>query len=252
LCTVTGAGSSAAKSLSGISVIGAHNPGAAFGYRRAAAPLASRSASTDRYWPWLLLSSPRPQRSATLLLNRRRDRAARERGENAPEADANPEPPLVFINLGALQDQPVPEDEWFVLRRIPCGNVTLLSGDGGTGKTSLALMLCTTAPFGGDWLGSIVDRPGPSMFVTGEETEKKIHKRLARVLAHQNRDVRDIAGKVYLHCRPLEDPTLERPDRYGTIQPTNFFKRVVEAAHDTKPSLIFLEAAADLFGRYPD
>jgi RecA-family ATPase len=173
----------------------------------------------------------------------------------SPEAEApaqderpNPEPPLVFINLGALQGQPVPGDEWFVVRRIPSGNVTLLSGDGGTGKTTLALMLCTTTPFGGDWLGSIVDQPGPSMFVTGEETEKEIHKRLARVLAHQQRDFLDIDGKVHIHCRPADDPMLGRPDRYGVIQPTNFFKRIVEAAHDTKPSLICLEAAADLFG----
>jgi RecA-family ATPase len=169
-------------------------------------------------------------------------------GRDKTAGEPTPEPPLVFVNLGKWQDEPVPEDEWCVLRRIPHGNVTLLSGDGGTGKTTLALMLCTAAPFGGDWLGALVERPGPSMFVTGEETEREMHKRLARILAHQQRGFRDVAGKVHLHCRPVEDPTLGRLNHHRIIEPTNFFKRVVEAAHDIKPSLVCLEAAADLFG----
>jgi hypothetical protein len=49
--------------------------------------------------------------------------------EEEPTEEAKPaEPPLPFINIGAWQNQPVPERVWTVKDRIPGNNVTLLSG----------------------------------------------------------------------------------------------------------------------------
>ena len=48
---------------------------------------------------------------------------------------------------------PVPLREWLVDGVIPHKNVTLLSGDGGLGKTILALMLGTSLSARTDWLG---------------------------------------------------------------------------------------------------
>lgn len=47
----------------------------------------------------------------------------------------------------------VPEREWCVRNFIPHRTVTLISGDGGVGKTQLALQLCAAKATNTNWLG---------------------------------------------------------------------------------------------------
>jgi hypothetical protein len=89
--------------------------------------------------------------------------------------------PLPFVDLQAWQGMPVPPQEWLVVRRIPHENVTLLGGDGATGKTTISLQLCVAVAAGEDWLGLTVDRVGRVIFYTAEESEKELHRRLAAI-----------------------------------------------------------------------
>src|SRR5437870_3007868 len=68
--------------------------------------------------------------------------------------------PLSFVDIAAWQDQPVPPQEWLAFRRIPHENVTLLGGDGATGKTTIGLQLCVAVIGGKNWLGANVERVG--------------------------------------------------------------------------------------------
>jgi RecA-family ATPase len=158
--------------------------------------------------------------------------------------------PLCFVDVGVWQDQPVPPQEWLVVNRIPHENVTLLGGDGATGKTTVALQLCVAiVPEGtGDWLGGVVAERGPAIFFTGEETEKELHRRLAAILADRQLKFGNIASHFHPHCRPADDPTLGYPDRSGIIRPTPLFRQLQEAARDIRPRLVCIEAAADTFG----
>jgi RecA-family ATPase len=156
--------------------------------------------------------------------------------------------PLPFVDIEAWQDQPVPPQEWLALRRIPHENVTLLGGDGATGKTTIGLQLCVAVAAGKEWLGSLIDRIGPVLFYTAEESEKELHRRLAAILAHYGLDYREIAGKFFAHCRPEDDAILGLPDRNGIIRPTPAFAQLQEAVLDIRPQLVCLEAASDLFG----
>lgn len=63
----------------------------------------------------------------------------------------------------------VSERRWLVRERIPMGAVSLLGGDGGTGKTSIALQLAVATALEADWFGKGVEAPGPVIFVSGEE-----------------------------------------------------------------------------------
>jgi Mrp family chromosome partitioning ATPase len=62
-----------------------------------------------------------------------------DEGEANTKPDA--EPPLPFINIAAWHNAPTPEREWVVRDRVPLAAVTLMSGEGGVGKTILALHL---------------------------------------------------------------------------------------------------------------
>lgn len=46
-----------------------------------------------------------------------------------------------FFIASDLDGKPVPSREWLVRDLVPSSTVTLLGGDGGTGKSLLALML---------------------------------------------------------------------------------------------------------------
>ncbi len=102
--------------------------------------------------------------------------------------------------------------------------------------------------YGPDWLGAVIEREGPALFYTGEESDKELHRRLAAILAHYDLQYSDIVGRFFAHCRPADDPVLGAPDRNGIIQPTPSFLQLQEAVLDIRPKLVCIEAASDVFG----
>ena len=63
------------------------------------------------------------------------------------------------------------------LRAIPCGKVSLLAAEGGTGKTTLSAQLAIAVATGGDWIGFKVAERGRVLWLLGEEDDA-IAKRL--------------------------------------------------------------------------
>ena len=54
-----------------------------------------------------------------------------------------------FYSAASLEGKPVPAREWLVDELVPSKTVTLFSGDGGTGKSLLALQLAVAVAAGG-------------------------------------------------------------------------------------------------------
>jgi RecA-family ATPase len=70
----------------------------------------------------------------------------------------------------------VPERKWVVDKLMPLDNVTMLSGDGGVGKSQIALQLLISAALSRHWLGY----PTLSCKALGvfcEDDEDEIHRR---------------------------------------------------------------------------
>jgi hypothetical protein len=74
---------------------------------------------------------------------------------------------IEIIVAASLANKPVPKQEWLVDDLIPGRNVTLLSGDGGTGKSLLSLQLAAAVATGGSWLVSPAGRPCAIPFSRG-------------------------------------------------------------------------------------
>lgn len=87
--------------------------------------------------------------------------------------------PLPFINVAKLEGEPVPERRFAVSGKIPIGEVSGLSGDGGVGKTTLAAQLCNSISRRdqeySDWVTHEIAGKGPTIFYTGEEPWREIH-----------------------------------------------------------------------------
>lgn len=169
---------------------------------------------------------------------------------------AEPPPPLrplPALDAGDWEGQPIPPREWIVFNRVPCRTITILSGNGGTGKTTLALQLCVGVARGTDWLGAVVDKPGRVLFFSGEEEHDEIHRRLASILKHHNLSFCDIAGRLKMICIPSldsdnSDALLAVPTRNDLIAPTDLYMRLLLTCRDIRPNLIVIESVADVFG----
>lgn len=163
----------------------------------------------------------------------------------APSSEA-PARPLQFVDAAVWDGQEITERKWIVRDRIPDNQVTMLTGDGGTGKTIIALQLAIGVVRGTDWLGGFIDRSGPVIFFTAEEDEPEIHRRCDAIVRHSGCSFSALAGLKFV-CRPGEDVTLGAPDARGIIRATPALKALEALAVDTVPALIVVESAADVF-----
>jgi RecA-family ATPase len=69
-----------------------------------------------------------------------------------------------------------PAREWEVEGWVPKGEITLIYGDGGIGKTLLAHQYATAAAAGGDWLG-LPTKQARVMAMFCEDSEDELHRR---------------------------------------------------------------------------
>ena len=69
------------------------------------------------------------------------DFASLEKYFKQDQAELEDKPPSIFINAASFGEKDVPHRSWLINGMIPSYTVTLLSGDGGTGKSLLALQL---------------------------------------------------------------------------------------------------------------
>ena len=79
--------------------------------------------------------------------------------------------------------EPPPRD-WLIYGLIPAREITMLSGDGGTGKSLLALQLAVAMATGTEWAGQVPNR-GRTMFISAEDDIAELHRRLAAIVRAQ-------------------------------------------------------------------
>jgi RecA-family ATPase len=159
--------------------------------------------------------------------------------------------PLPFINIAAWHGAPVPEWGWVVRDRVPLATVTLLSGDGGVGKTILALHLGAATALGHDWLNALPE-PGPVLMVCCEDDGDELHRRLDRIVGHYNATCgatfEELGRDMHLVTLASDDAVMAAPNKSnGLIAPTMMFKRLHSAACDIRPRLIVIDNSADVF-----
>lgn len=152
---------------------------------------------------------------------------------------------LRIINPIQWRDEPVPEREWIVRDLIPAKTVTLLSGDGAAGKTTLALQLSAARALAKDWLGTL-PQPGRTLFLSAEDDEDELHRRLDSIRLHYGATFDDLEG-LQLVDLVGENAVLGEISKSGIIQATALFDAVTGAIERAQCDLVVIDALADAF-----
>lgn len=155
--------------------------------------------------------------------------------------------PLQGVSASVYADMPVSPREFLDLAEIfPARTVAMLSGDGGTGKSLLALQLglaCSTAT---TWLG-IEMVCGPVLYISAEDDENEIANRLKEIAAADQLDLAEASSLVIVHMAG-EDATLGYEDgRRGVVKPTDLYKRLDASLELYGPAVLILDNLADVF-----
>lgn len=151
-----------------------------------------------------------------------------------------------FFCAATLSGKPVPQRGWLVQDLVPLRTVTLLGGDGGTGKSLLALQLACAVATGGVWIGRGVAR-GSALFISAEDDEAELHRRLVDVVKSCGGSLDQMDG-LTLRSLAGEDALLATLDRSGgVLRPSPLFSEIDTRISDDGPALVVLDTLADLF-----
>lgn len=155
-----------------------------------------------------------------------------------------------------FHDKEVPERKWIVNGLIPAGTVTMLAGDGGLGKSLLAMMLQVACATGGMWCGSQAAQIR-SVAMYGEDENDEIQRRLVDIIKHYNCEFSDprlddmqwnsVVGQecsLVEYISVIERDTGERRNLWRT---TPTYGDVLDWAVEEGAQLIILDSLHDYF-----
>ncbi|MBI3700577.1 MAG: AAA family ATPase [Afipia sp.] len=156
--------------------------------------------------------------------------------------------PYETFNALDWEGVPIEPRRWIAHNRIPLGEPGIMSGDGGTGKTKLALQLAVALAAGlHDWIGGVLEAEGPVIVFSAEEKLKEMHRRTGDVVASRGFSFKNLEVGLRFVCDE-EDSVLGAVDRNGVVQPTMPLLRLEKTVAVIKPALVIIENAADVYG----
>lgn len=151
-----------------------------------------------------------------------------------------------FQSAATLHGQPIPPRLWHVEGIIPGRTVTMLNGDGGAGKSLLALQLAASTALGKPWIGRSI-AAGEALFISAEDDKAEIHRRLADIVRAEDVTLADL-DRLTIRSLAGEDALLARYDgRSGLLTPSGLYHELDAHTAASAPALVVLDTLADLF-----
>ena len=136
--------------------------------------------------------------------------------------------------------------EWCVENWIPQGQVSLLYGDGGSGKTQLAIQLSLATAAGQRWLGLNV-KQGPTLFFTAEDDDKEIERRVVASVAGMNLDFDDLYDAQVISYAGQAALFSEIDPKTKVLSSNSLYDQFVQKIATIRPTLAIIDTLADIF-----
>ncbi len=151
----------------------------------------------------------------------------------------------VFFPASDLDGLQVPERVWFWEDRVPKGAVTLLGGDGGTGKSLLVLQLAVAAATDQPFLGREVEG-GSVIYFSAEDDKDELHRRLSSITRSKGVPFAALT-RLILRSLAGEDALLALDDRLKLTQTALYDELDAKAAEYPDLRLIVIDTLADTY-----
>jgi KaiC/GvpD/RAD55 family RecA-like ATPase len=159
---------------------------------------------------------------------------------------AEAEPDDFGVDWTELEAREVPERRWFIEDWLSAdeGYTVLFSGRGGTGKSGLMLDLMRSLATGEPWCGMEVKRGGKCMYVSCEDSEEEIARRI------QRRKSGVPKGSISIVSRLGKDNVLCTAGKDGRLKVEKFYhelKKAARAFFGAAGGVLILDTLSDVF-----
>jgi RecA-family ATPase len=160
---------------------------------------------------------------------------------------ADPAPPV--IDLLAWVAEEVPDRSWLVPGLVPYGCVTSLYGDGGSGKTLLALwlMVCMASRHVRHWLGEAV-AGWKSVGLFSEDDEHEIVRRIQQICAAEDLSFAAVAPMISAMPGVGIDTVIAGFGDSGELRITPLLHALIDRVKADGAHLLIIDYAASVFG----
>ena len=137
-----------------------------------------------------------------------------------------------------------PARQWHVDGLIPANQVTMLGGDGGVGKSLLALQLAVSTAAADQWIG-MHPASGKTIYISAEDDRDELHRRVADIAHQSGHGLGDLSNLI-MRSLAGEDALLAVADsRQGTLQTTPLLAELDQTIGDHSARLLVLDTLAD-------
>jgi RecA-family ATPase len=153
---------------------------------------------------------------------------------------------IKLINPLSLQGIDIPQRKWIVDQWIPEDCVTSLYGDGGSGKSLLAMQLMTAASISKSWIGEQV-KPVRSIGIFCEDTIDELHRRQEKINLAYGCGFSDLDNMRW-YSGVGENNILMDFESAPDDQLTDLYHAIMVKAKEFGAQLIIIDTAADTFG----
>lgn len=150
------------------------------------------------------------------------------------------------ITTGRWQSQNAPKQEWLMEPWLPKYRATLLTGDGGTGKSLFAQQLATAAALGAPMMGVPVNRQN-AIYITCEDDLDELHRRQEGINKALCATMDDLNNRLFMLSRVTEYDNSLVDFSADKIKDARFFNDILHACLAEKITFVVLDNIAHLF-----
>lgn len=152
----------------------------------------------------------------------------------------------VAITPSAWKDTEAEQQRWLASARIPRGDLTIMAGNGGSGKTEIMVQLLVyVAAALADWLGCTIEN-GTALFLSCEEPEHNIRDRVERICKHRCIDPYNLPN-LHMVFPDLEGTWLAHAGKDGRLTRAPLLDWLDGWIREHRPRLVVIDSIAAVF-----
>lgn len=169
-------------------------------------------------------------------------------GPTEPE-ESQPPLPLNVRSFADFAGKDVPKHKFLVpeLSMFPRGKVSLFSGTGGTGKSTIvAIQFSIARAAKRQWLNTDV-APGRTLYLSCEDDDDDVHIRADRVARHMGIDLENLDGCEFVDLVGVDTELATYDSRRGRMVPTRLYQQLEAQLATGSVDGLVLDSASYLF-----